>query len=248
MDNGLQLILNRLLFPNEPLQLCRYKGLEFITDLAGGEASGAREILTTDEYSRHLSHIRSKKPLTVLDIGANNGGFGLLLLANGYEIHKLVAVELNPNTFRRLRFNIERNVKGEVDLKNVAVSGDGRPIRFADTRGSTSDNIYGNADGGPGSQTVQGTTLDQLITDNFNGNRIDICKIDIEGAEFEIFLEDNCRSIRQADLLVMEIHHSESRDRMDVINRLAELGFEEVDAAGKDDDAHHVHVFLSSEA
>lgn len=247
MDNGWQLILNRLMFPSEPIQFCRYRGLEFMTDLAGGDATGAREVLTSDEYAKHLPSIFCERPLNVLDLGSNNGGFPLLLLANGFEIAKFVGVEFNPSTYRRLRFNTERNLPGKSFLINAAVSGDGRAVRIGDSQGSTGDSIY-TAEDGSRSLEVAGSTIDEIIETAFGGDKIDVCKIDIEGAEFEALLGETCRRLVQADLIIIEIHHGPGRDRSEVRDRLRELGFSEEDAEGKDDDRHHVHVFRRESA
>ena len=47
-------------------------------------------------------------PANVLDLGANNGGFPLLLHTSGIELKKVVSVEFNPRTFARLNFNLTR--------------------------------------------------------------------------------------------------------------------------------------------
>ncbi len=42
-------------------------------------------------------------PINVLDLGASNGGFPLLLHADGIPLKKVVSVEFNRNTFRGFR-------------------------------------------------------------------------------------------------------------------------------------------------
>ena len=51
-----------------------------------------------------------RSPLRVLDLGSHIGAFPLMLKDCGYAIGELVGVELNPVTYSRMRFNIERNL------------------------------------------------------------------------------------------------------------------------------------------
>ncbi|REJ78513.1 MAG: FkbM family methyltransferase [Acidobacteria bacterium] len=246
MDNGWQLLLNRIVFPNEPIQMCRYKGLEFITDLAGGDANGARELLTSDEYRRFFPELQFSGPISVLDIGANNGGFPLLLASEGYQIDKLACVELNPVTASRLEYNVTRNFGEAATIVNAAISGDEREIPLPETRGRTSENIYTGKR--PETKTsVRGTTLDLLIEALFGDEEIDLCKIDIEGAEFEIFKSGNCDRVKQCRNVLVEIHHFPDSPRKLVIDEISALGFGEVEIETHDDDGHYLHLFKRSD-
>ncbi|HUF05028.1 MAG TPA: FkbM family methyltransferase [Aridibacter sp.] len=242
MDNGWQLILNRLLFPGESVQMCRYKGLEFITDLAGGDANGAREVLTSDEYRKFLASMDLKADLNVLDIGSNNGGFPLLLASEGHSFEKLICVEMNPQTAARLGFNLERNFPGVAETVNAAVCGSERDILIARSKGGTSENIYtdtGQAEG----VRVPGKTPDALVEDHFGDASIDLCKMDIEGAEFEVFEVEAFGRLRQCRYLLIEIHHFPETPRSNVIERVEGMGFKQAEPIQPDDEGHYVHLF-----
>lgn len=242
MDNGWQLITDRLLYPGEPVQYCRYKGLEFITDLAGGDATGAREILTSDEYKRFLPQMDLSGQLKVLDLGGNNGGFPLLLAAEGFEIEKVLSVELNPHTASRLRFNLENNLGDKASILNAAVCGSEREVHIADTRGGTSENIYDGSTGA-GSVTVPGITFDGLVEGSFGDDDVDLCKIDVEGAEFEILHGDTCSRLAQCRNVLIEIHHTEATPRDIAVKRFLDLGFREENEEAETDRVHRVHFF-----
>lgn len=242
MDNGWQLIFNRVLFPSEPVQVCRYRGLEFITDLAGGDANGAREVLTSDEYRKFLGHLDLRRDLNVLDIGSNNGGFPLLLASEGHEFKKLVCAEMNPQTAARLRFNLERNFSAAAVAVNTAVCGSEREILIAPSLGGTSENIYSEAAKAEGVR-IRGTTPDDLVRHHFGDAAIDVCKVDIEGAEFEIFESDAFERLRQCRNLLIEIHHFPETPRSRVIERIEKLGFRQAQPIPPDDEGHHVHLF-----
>lgn len=225
-DNRLPLILTRTLFPSEKLQVYRYKGVEILTDLEGGDANGAREVLTSPMYRRFLPLMKLTGGINILDVGANNGGFPLLLKASGIDLRKVVSVELNPNTFLRLRFNLERNLKGEVVPINAAVCGEPGKLSLSLGAGNSGDSIY-NGDPKAGGDTfeIDGVTIDQLTERHFSGETIDICKIDIEGAEFDVFAKPSHESLRHCRYLIMEIHESADRNAAAVLAELERLGF-----------------------
>lgn len=242
MENGWQLILNRVLFPWEEVQICRFKGLEFISDLSGGDANGAREVLTSDEYRRFFGSMDLKGPLNVLDIGSNNGGFPLLLASEGYEFQELVCVEFNPQTAARLRFNMDRNFPGAAATVNAAICGRAREIRIANTKGGTSENIYSEAGEGGGAR-VEGMTPDVLVETHFGDAAIDLCKMDIEGAEFEVFEAGAFGRLRQCRYFLIEIHHYPETPRAEVVERVEEIGFRQLEPVPPDDEGHYVHLF-----
>ncbi len=239
-DNRWSLIVSRLFFPGRSKLIYEYRGLEFLTDHAAGDANGARDLLVSDMYREHLRRMTLPKELNVLDIGANNGGFPLLLSSEGFKFRKLISVELNPQTFERLQFNLERNFGTEVLALNAAVCGTERQIKFSAGVAGTADNIYESVKNNS-AINVKGITLDQAI-DRFRSDSIDVCKMDIEGAEFEIFESENASSVRKCRYLLIEIHHSADKPRSRVLERLNAFGFVEIEPQ-PDDDFHHVHLF-----
>jgi FkbM family methyltransferase len=243
-DNRWQLVFTRLFFPGEKINIYRYKGLEILEDHFAGDANGARALLTSPMYRQYLAEMELRAPLNVIDMGANNGGFPVLLKSEGLEIKKLVCVEMNPNTFSRLRFNIERNFECEQKLINGAVCGEHRTIDVALSEGSTRHNIYERNSNGQALQ-VQGYTFDEIFASAFGEEIVDLCKIDIEGAEFEVFSGPEHRSIIKCRYLLMEIHEKWGGSRENVRNRLNELGFREIDGESKNDENFYVHFFVN---
>jgi FkbM family methyltransferase len=240
-DNHWYLALTRILFPGEKIQFYRYKGLEILIDHSAGDANGAREVLTSDMYRRYLKEIDGKKNLTVLDLGANNGGFPLLLKSEGFEIERLVCVELNPKTSARLRFNLDKNFDNIFTVLNCAVTGEKRRLQINLGTGGAGDNIYRNK--GADAYSIQGLDFDEIYQSAIGEKITDICKMDVEGAEFEIFSNTKYDCIKKCRFLLMEIHHEKATPRNFVLEKLKQMNFSEIGGDSKNDEMHYVHFF-----
>lgn len=246
-DNRWQLAFNRLLFPNEGIQIYRFKGVEVLVDHSAGDANGARSVLTSQMYRQYLPEMALGGRLNVLDIGANNGGFSLLMKSEGFDIGRLVAVELSPITFERLRFNLSRNFEGGFTALNCALTGENKTIRFSPSAaGCVSDNIYSGESNVPARWfEIEGRTFDKIYGAEFGNEHVDLCKIDIEGAEFEMAAHGKCGRLADCRYLLIEIHDEADRNRGLVLDVLFRLGFEEIGGERKRDELHHVHFLVN---
>jgi FkbM family methyltransferase len=245
-DNKWHLIVSRLFFPREKINIYKYKGLEILTDHSAGDANGAREVLTSPMYRQYLAQMEmSGKPVNILDIGSNNGGFPLLLKSEGVEIKKLACVEMNPRTFSRLSFNIARNFDCESELINGAVCGRRQTLEVQLGEGSAGDSLYEKKAGGH-SWKIQGHTFDDIYTRAFGDEEVALCKIDIEGAEFDIFTNPGHETIKKCRYILMEIHQRRGNFREEIRRVLSDHGFSEIDGDGKNDAADHVHFFRNA--
>lgn len=245
-DNRWELIGDRLFRPKKNESIYRIKDLEILVDHAAGDANGAREILTSNMYRQFLPLLDLDNPINVLDIGANNGGFPLLLKLEEVEIGRLVSVEFNPATFKRLKINIESNFDADFELVNAAVCGENRSIPVSAEMSGTADSIYSDGQA-ESDDTVEGLTFDELFARTFGEEAVDVCKIDIEGAEFEVFANPGCDSIKRCRNLIIEIHHSPETPRQIIIDKLEQLGFEELNGDNKRQEGlHFVHFFKNT--
>lgn len=244
-ENRLSLIFTRLFFPREDLQVYRYKSLDIITDRAGGDANGAREVLTSPMYRRFLPHMKFDGPANILDLGANNGGFPLLLQSCGIALKKVVSVEFNPRTFVRLHFNLLRNLDCEVVPLNAALCGENCMLDVQAGRGSVSDSIYEQQNPGEDPfDRIEGITLDKFYETYFQDETIDICKIDVEGAEYDVFLQPDHSQIKNCRYLIMEIHERNGRSADELLPAIASLGF--IQQPNDPDADPTVHFFKNS--
>lgn len=244
-DNRLWLILSRIFFPGEKLQIYRLNGMEFVADHEAGDANGAREVLTSPMYQRFFSMMHLERTLNVLDIGANNGGFALLINSNNLRLRKLVSVELNPRTFVRLHFNLHRNLDCEIEVVNAALCGEPRTMNLKLGSGSVSDSIYRESTS-PNARNfmIEGLTFDAIFDSHFADEAVDICKIDVEGSEFEMFQMPGHERIRNCRYLIIEIHESSDNPASSIIERLIQMEFSHCPPGN--DDAPDVHFFINN--
>ena len=243
-DNRVWLTVSKTLF-REKLQVYRYKGHDILIDHAAGDANGARDVLTSQMYRRFLPKMRFEGPITILDLGASNGGFPLLLATSGIDLKKVVSVELNPRTYARLHFNLNRNLDCEIVALNAALCGERRYLEVSLGNGSVSDNIYGqNPDLDCKIYKIEGLTFDDLYNEYFCDEVVDICKIDVEGAEFEVFSHPTHIKLKNCRYLIMEIHEKGRRLASEILPEVERFGFvEQTPDAGADPT---VHFFINS--
>lgn len=234
-ENWCSLILQRILFRRQRFNLYQYKSLEMICDSYSGDNGSIRGCLATKMYKQFLESISLNGKLCVMDIGANVGGFSLLMMSQELRFEQLLCIELNPNTYERLRFNVLMNCKDPVKILNAALCSNVGIIEVSLGMGSTSDSIFSpRSKGETKSYKVEGVSLDFLYEQFFSGQIIDLCKIDIEGAEFDVFLNPNSthKSLARFRYILMEIHGTERREEL--INALKMLNFDLVKTSSED--------------
>jgi FkbM family methyltransferase len=215
-------------------------------DQKGGDANGIRPCLFTTMYSKYLRYVPPENPINVLDLGANVGAFSLLLASKGYSFNKLVNVEMNPLTAIRLRLNLSHNIYPIPIVINAAVFGEIIKFTRAQTRGGTGESIF-QTEASNQTNQIQTVLLDDLVKENFGDEEIDICKMDVEGAEYDIFRSTTCGRINQCKNLLIEIHTVQRKDpgideKPDaLIEHIEKLGFKEV--LSPDSSDANVHFF-----
>lgn len=242
-DNRWHLLFNRLLFRRETVALYRLGDLRVLVDHAAGDPSGAPEVLTHAMYVDHLPHLLRDHPLRVLDLGANTGGFPLLLARHGARFERLVAVELNPRTCVRLRFNLEYNLQADITVVNAGICGQRRDLDVRLGEGSVADSLYApsfNSDGTV--RRVPGLTIDDVWARCLDDAPVDICKIDIEQAEYEVMANGGHDRLRSCRVVVIEIHDVSGHSPRTVVDALVSLGFDAL-PVGRDPS---VHVFVNT--
>jgi len=159
----------------------------------------------------------------VIDLGGDIGGLTVLYWKSVAPGARVTLVEANPSTATVVRENLERKGLQDVEVINAAVSdeegqatlylhkpGAGyHPLDFVGERVDMDPNLYYRV-------TVPMIKLSTLIEDE----KVDVLKIDIEGAEGDVIRElAVTNKLGQIDQILMEFHN----DPANPTNSLAEV-------------------------
>lgn len=161
------------------------------------DVSTYKQVVTREEYGIELA----QRPTTIVDAGANIG-LASVYFASRYPEARILAIEPEAQNFELL-------------LKNTAPYPNIQAVRAALWSES---GVIGVVDSGTGAwgfrteassealvaNSVRAATLDELL-DEFGFDHVDLLKMDIEGAEVEVFA-DTSEWIDRVNVVVAELH------------------------------------------
>ncbi len=161
-----------------------------------GELQVMRDIVLDDEYD-----VTGIEPRTILDLGANIG-VAAAWFRSRYPDARIVAVEPDPDTFAKL----ERSLGDDdsVTLVNAAVAARSGETTIFSARGySVASSLRESDPDAALSTRVRAFTLDDLCAEH-GLERIDLVKLDVEGAEIEAL--DGLSRLEIVGTMVGEVH------------------------------------------
>ena len=123
--------------------------------------------------------------MTAVDLGANIGYFSLTAAGIVGPTGQVHAIEPTPSTVSRLRENIALNGFHNVTAHQLALSDDDGSIRLHLSGDDCEENSLFATGPGDESIEVDATTLDRFA-DRQGLRRIDLLKVDVEGAEVRV--------------------------------------------------------------
>jgi FkbM family methyltransferase len=146
-----------------------------------------------------------KEPRLIVDGGANVG-YASIFFANHYSRASILAVEPEPSNFAALVANIRPYP--QIKPIRAALWDKAQPVVVDNSDESWAAFVTG-ADSLPESRgsvvTVEGITIGDLL--KMSGEQtIDILKLDVEGAEKEIFSAPDCSWLSKTKVLIIELH------------------------------------------
>ena len=148
----------------------------------------------------------TRPPKVIVDAGANIG-LASIYFANRFPESRIVAIEPEASNFERLRSNVAPylnivpvqaalwNKNEEIDLVDPGAGNWG----FMTFGSGSLERPRGDL-----RHKVRGMTVDRIMHD-YALDRIDILKVDIEGAEREVF-QDPSAWLDRVDALIIELH------------------------------------------
>lgn len=171
-------------------------------------------------FSKHIYgfHTQEDRPL-IIDCGAHVG-LATLYFARRYPQSIIHAFEADPNIHNLFRANVQNSALDNVtsQAKAVWIHDDGVSFSI-----SSDDSGHINPEGG--------TKIPSIRLKNFleQFDRIEMLKLDVEGAEYEIIKD--CRStLNRIRRMVIEVHHlSDEKQRLGgIFSVLEQAGFQYV--------------------
>jgi FkbM family methyltransferase len=180
-----------------------------------------------------------------LDLGANLGGFSNYI-ASRYQC-RVFAVEASPTLFAQL------DTAPLVRKFNYAACGNNTTISFYESTKIEAGNTVGPKSNSTGKVfEVKARSLAALASE-FGIETIDLLKVDIEGAEVDLFDEVRAQTLKNVKQLTIEFHDSvpipnvSKEDVERIIKKIASIGFTKVSMGDQNSDwlfmnRKHIHL------
>ena len=166
------------------------------------DVSVYEQIFISNEYN----FIVAKQPRVIIDAGANTG-LASIFFANKFPNAKIFSIEPEESNFKLLKKNVSQYhniVPIQAALWNENTKINLIDPDFGNWGFQVQKNTLKDVDKIDNGNTVDGITLLEIIK-NFDLKNIDILKIDIEGAEKEVFNETS-QWIKKVDSIIIELH------------------------------------------
>jgi FkbM family methyltransferase len=179
-------------------------GLTVVTPNVDGARFPLYEIFSDDAYHLHELCAGVDADASVLDIGGQIGAFSLAV--TGVHPRANVHVfEASPTSASFVSRNVEANNLGSrITVHACAMAGEEGTFTFVDSGTASGHNGLTAPDGLGQEVTVPATTFDAAVKGA--GGPVQIVKMDVEGAEYDIILKSDPASWADVRKVVMEYH------------------------------------------
>ncbi|MBS1631992.1 MAG: FkbM family methyltransferase [Bacteroidetes bacterium] len=208
-----------------------HKRIEFIIRRKTTDIVIFDEVLLKGGYSLIQKICKDYKisPCQIVDAGANVGA-ATLFFKDLFPGSKIVSIEPENENFKQLEKNIKINGLKDVKCVRAALWYKNEELKVEEGfRGGVerelSFSLKKSNSSLPKEGLVKGITLETIL-DYFPNNKIDILKVDIEGAESQIFdsFENTIAILSNVRLLAIELH-DEVIDRFRFLQFVEQAGF-----------------------
>lgn len=157
----------------------------------------------------------------VIDLGANRGAFSKGLIEK-YRCHS-IAIEANPALARQI------DSSSNLSVFHCAVSGTEGTLRFHLAENDEESSLYHNENNGRSNCIeVESIQLERFLKSQ-SIEKIDVLKLDIEGAEIEVLASCSDRFLKNIGQVTVEFHDFLGMTRLEdiqsTVQRFESLGF-----------------------
>jgi len=193
-------------------------------------------ILSVKEiFGDEIYRIRRNKCATILDLGAQAGLFSIYA-ARKCPGAKIYAFEPDNDNYSQLLRNISSNhlEKSIIPFKKAISNSDKKMKLYLDQNSSRSHTLFSS---GKNFILVDSIKLGSLFS-YLKINRCDILKVDIEGAEYDVFYNLPDRFFNKINFIFIECHDLENIDKKYQKNSMKQFlvskGFDIIDELPKE--------------
>ena len=165
----------------------------------------------------------NKTPDVIIDAGSNIG-LSVIYFAEKYPSARIIAIEPEDSNYKLLKKNtegysnihlIKAGVWNSVGESTILMGEGGRKDGFV----VGTENDYQNIKTLKKVGNIKTVTIDKILHD-FNFEKVDILKIDIEGSEKEVF--ENCSNwIGKINSIIIELHERTKKGCNKSFNKIA---------------------------
>lgn len=185
--------------------------------------SQVKEMIRQINVVKYYDFMFPKEGLTFLDLGAN---LGLVSLFAVPRCKLIVAVECNPKVYQMMTKLMA--LSPNVIPVHAAVASKTGTVLLSDNQKDYTCSTLTNPTPDDPRIPVPSLTLADLLQGTKLVHGIDVCKVDIEGAEMELLTVDSIRAMN-VKLWYVEVHKTPNQDRdqslADMISRMQQAGF-----------------------
>ncbi len=166
--------------------------------------------------------VRLNRGDTIVDVGANIGSFTVLAASLVGSTGRVIAVEPEARTYRRLLHNIATNALDNVTPVMAAIARESGTVQLNVNCVSSLSSIVTGRTGK--AQAAPAMSLEQLLQ-RYRLGSVDLLKLDCEGAEHEIFDVVSQSVASRISQIVGEIHDVPGRNVGAFKSALRSLGY-----------------------
>ncbi|MEJ7823201.1 MAG: FkbM family methyltransferase [Chitinophagaceae bacterium] len=155
------------------------------------------------ELQYDINYYLKFKPVNIIDCGANVGYSSLFFVAH-FPDANIIAIEPQKDNFKQLQENLKNY--SNIKTVNAAIWDQNTSLAIKDeTEWSASFEVKEQQNKSGNNSSLQGITITELMAE-YNLPTIDILKIDIEGAEYNLFANNPHDWLNKTRCLIIELH------------------------------------------
>ncbi|WP_304143165.1 MULTISPECIES: FkbM family methyltransferase [Mesoflavibacter] len=161
------------------------------------------EIFISKIYNLELTF----KPITIIDAGANTG-FASLFFKFKYPLSEIVALEIDKGNLKMINKNLNNHKR--IEIINKGLYNKSSFFKVENPYNATNSFVIKEVNKNE-SFDIESITIDKIL-EHKKWNTIDILKIDIEGAEKELFEKNYENWLPKVKVIFIETHDRMKRN------------------------------------